>query len=167
MLETIIGILIIGSILAILLGMPFMLVVITKWENDSNHWWSVTNKHIAATGVRSNFFTIISGIYFFYFIYGLVKNPESFKLETEFDYFMYGISLLVFIMIYGGAILKGGSSRKHILLCGFVLALAMFALLQNWSIAWAIHTLVVLFSIFMGYKLLLLEAYDIREQQDL
>jgi hypothetical protein len=162
MIETIIGILIIGCILSILLGMPFMLVVITKWENDSNHWWPVTNEHIASTGFRSNIFTIFSGIYFFYFIYGLVKDPESFKPESEFDYFMYGISLLVFIMIYGGAILKGGSARKHILVCGFVLALAMLTLLQNLSIAWAIHILVVLISIFMGYKLLLLEAFELR-----
>jgi hypothetical protein len=164
MLETIIGISIIGCILAILLGMPFMLTVITKWENDSNHWWSITNKHIVASGFRSNIFTLLSGIYFFYFIYGLAKDPESFKLENEFDYFIYGISLLAFIMIYGGAILKGGSSRKHVLVCGLVLVLAMLALLQNWSIAWAIHILVVLLSIFMGYKLLLIEAYELREK---
>jgi len=167
MLETIIGITIIGSILALLLGMPFMLVVITKWENDPNHWWSITNKYVVADGLRSNLFKIFSGIYFFYFIYGLAKDPSSFKLENDSDFFIYGVSILAFVMVYGGAILKGGKARKHILVCAFILVVAMLVLLQNLAIAWVIHILVVLTSIFMGYKLVLLEAYENRANQSL
>lgn len=162
MLETIIGIGIISCILAILLGMPFMLTLITKWENDPNHWWSITNKHVVFDGFRWNLFKIFSGLYFFYFIYAFVTEPDSFKLESDRDYFIYGVTVFAFIAVYGGAIIKSANARKHVLICGLILAIAMIVLIQNYAFSWLIHILVFLISIFLGYKLVLIEAYEQR-----
>lgn len=129
MVDTILFLTVILGVMGILLGLPFLLVKITKWESIEAHWWPITSSFLYKHG-RVGYPSVLTGAMLFYGLHLLAltqldPNPYDAKLGLMLVF----TGIFSMIKVCGKAILVSRIIQTH-LFNGLVI-LAIVTYLRN------------------------------------
>ena len=129
MIDTILFFSVILGVMGSLLGLPFLLIKITKWELIETHWWPITNSFLYKHG-RVGYTSVLTGAMLFYGLHLLfLAQFDAKKYDVNLGLMLVGAGFFPMIIVCGKAILASRIIQNH-LFNGLVI-LAIVTYLRN------------------------------------
>jgi len=126
MIDTILFLSVLLGIMGGLLGLPFLLVKITKWELIETHWWPITNSFLYEHG-RVGYPSVLTGAMLFYGLHLLFLaqfDPKTYSVTLGL--MLVGAGIFPMIIVCGKAIMASRIIKTHLFIGLVFLAIVTF-----------------------------------------
>jgi len=164
MLDTLFLLTVVFGVMGLLLGAPFLLAKITKWELIEGHWWLITTGYINKWG-RGAILLGFSGPILFYCAYSLFvdeQRAESQSVVIVLALLVTGVALVQFWK----ALRKNRKAQIHSIACVGVLSAILYALNLAPEHTAFLHVIAVGASSYMSWLLLVISAVIEKEAEN-